>query len=76
MSPDRSPFTSAANTGTPASDSCSVMSWSVLVFPVPVAPAMSPWRFIIAVGNLTAASGCTWPSFMPRPRSMAEPSTW
>ncbi len=29
--PDTSPFTSARKTGTPASDSCSAMSWSVLV---------------------------------------------
>ena len=33
---------SIINTGTPASDSASAITESVLVFPVPVAPAMSP----------------------------------
>ena len=49
---DRSPFKSATNTGTPAAESCSAMSCSVFVLPVPVAPAMSPWRFIIAQRDL------------------------
>ena len=31
-------MTSATNTGTPAAESCSAMSWSVFVLPVPVAP--------------------------------------
>src|SRR5512144_2383648 len=34
--PDTSPLTSARNTGTPAPDSCSAMSCSVFVLPVPV----------------------------------------
>ena len=49
--PDRSPLTSATNTGTPATESCSVMSWSAFVLPVPVAPATRPWRFIVASGT-------------------------
>ena len=36
---------SATKTGTPWRDSCSVSSCSVLVLPVPVAPAIRPWRF-------------------------------
>ena len=53
--PETSPLTSAMNTGTPCADSCSAMSCSVLVLPVPVAPATSPWRFIIAQGDLHLA---------------------
>src|SRR3954453_6714461 len=73
-SPETSPFMSAANTGTPAADSCSVSSWRVLVLPVPVAPAIRPWRLTIDSGNCTTASGTTLPSCMPRPRSSAGPS--
>ena len=35
---------SARKTGTPAADSCSAISWRVLVLPVPVAPATRPCR--------------------------------
>jgi len=42
--PERSPFTSARNTGTPAAENCSATDCSVTVLPVPVAPATSPWR--------------------------------
>ena len=45
--PDRSPFTSAMNTGTPISENDSAITFIVMVLPVPVAPAMSPWRFAI-----------------------------
>ena len=72
--PDRSPLTSAAKTGTPSVDSCSARSWSVFVFPVPVAPAMRPWRFIIEAGTWTAASGATAPSLRPLPSETAAPS--
>ena len=51
--PARSPFMSAANTGLPAADTCSAMSCRVLVLPVPVAPAMSPWRFMSPSGMPT-----------------------
>ncbi len=40
--PERSPFTSAINTGTPSRLNCSARVWSVTVFPVPVAPAIRP----------------------------------
>ena len=55
--PERSPLMSAVNTGTPWADSCSARSWRVTVLPVPVAPAMRPWRLHIAVGTWTTASG-------------------
>ena len=42
-------------------DSASASSCSVRVLPVPVAPATSPWRFIIASGIRTAASWCSSP---------------
>src|SRR4029078_1845994 len=43
--PDRSPLISAANTGTPAREKPSARTWSVTVFPVPVAPVTRPCRF-------------------------------
>src|SRR5690242_11666198 len=42
--PDRSPFTSATKHGTPLVENPSMMPCSVTVLPVPVAPAISPWR--------------------------------
>ena len=50
--PARSPFTSARNTGTPIAEKVSAITFSVTVFPVPVAPAMSPCRFAI-FGKMT-----------------------
>jgi hypothetical protein len=35
------------NTGTPMALNPSARRWSVTVLPVPVAPAMSPWRLAI-----------------------------
>ena len=71
--PDTSPFTSAAKTETPAVESCSAITWSVLVLPVPVAPATRPWRFIVASGSRTAASGTSAPPRSPVPSSIAPP---
>ena len=45
--PDRSPFTSAMKTGTPMRLKRSARTCSVTVLPVPVAPAMRPWRLAI-----------------------------
>ena len=45
--PDRSPLTSQRNTGTPMSEKDSAMTFIVTVLPVPVAPAIMPWRFAI-----------------------------
>ena len=42
--PVTSPLTSAMNTGTPASEKPSASTLRVTVLPVPVAPAMRPWR--------------------------------
>ena len=58
---------SARNTGTPAADSCSAISCSVLVLPVPVAPATRPCRFSTASGMRTGASGCAVPSMTAAP---------
>ena len=71
--PERSPFMSARNTGTPAADSCSARSWRVLVLPVPVAPAMRPWRFIMASGMHTSGSGAHSFPDMGAPRVRAVP---
>jgi len=45
--PDRSPFTSAINTGMPAKLKFSAITCKVTVLPVPVAPAINPCRFAI-----------------------------
>src|SRR4051794_29905372 len=74
-SPLRSPLTSATTTGTPAAESCSAISCSVLVLPVPVAPAMSPCRLTIASASRTCASGCGVPAGTTAPRSRAGPLT-
>ena len=42
--PDRSPLMSVAKTGTPMALKVSARFCSVQVFPVPVAPAIRPWR--------------------------------
>ncbi len=42
--PARSPLTSARNTAVPALEKPSASSCSETVLPLPVAPAMSPWR--------------------------------
>ena len=49
------------------------MSWSVLVFPVPVAPATRPWRFIADSGMRTMASGWAVPSSTAAPNSREGP---
>ena len=45
--PARSPFTSERKTGTPISLKDSASTFKLTVFPVPVAPAIRPWRFAI-----------------------------
>ena len=66
--PVTSPLMSDMNTGTPAAESWPAMICRVLVFPVPVAPATSPCRFIIASGSRTVAPVSTSPSYIGRPR--------
>jgi hypothetical protein len=39
------------NTGTPMALKPSARRWSVTVLPVPVAPAMRPWRLAILGGR-------------------------
>ena len=71
---ERSPFMSAANTGTP--DGRQLLGHELqgdLVLPVPVAPAMRPWRLHMARGICTTASGWVVPSSTPRPESDHRP---
>jgi hypothetical protein len=73
--PLRSPFTSLMKHGTPAAESCSAISWSVLDLPVPVAPAISPWRLAIARGSATRGSLSSSPSCIALPRTTAGSSS-
>ena len=43
--PDKSPLTSAMNTGTPASEKLSAITFEVIVLPVPDAPVIKPCLF-------------------------------
>ncbi len=65
--PVRSPLMSATKQGTPARDSWPAMSCSVLVLPVPVAPAIRPWRFSIDSATCTKAASVGWSSIIGRP---------
>ena len=58
---------SATKTGTPAFDSWPASSWSVLVLPVPVAPAISPWRLSMLSATWTRASLASSPSSIGLP---------
>ena len=49
--PERSPLTSARNTGTPSREKLSASTCNVTVLPVPVAPVTRPWRFASAGRN-------------------------
>lgn len=49
-------FTSHRNTGTPASEKDSAITFIVTVFPVPLALAISPWRLHIFRGMVTRAA--------------------
>ncbi len=69
--PVRSPFTSATNTGTPAAESWPAMSCRVFVLPVPVAPATSPWRFVVESGSVTRTSDRTSPPSIGLPSTIA-----
>ena len=62
---------SAANTGTPAAEICSAINCSVLVLPVPVAPATSPCRLSIDSGIWTLTYGTGWSASISTPSSMA-----
>ena len=58
---------SEMKTGTPAFDSCPASSCRVFVLPVPVAPAMRPWRFIIESATATRVSLNSSPSRIALP---------
>ena len=66
---------SAIITGTPAADSCSAITCSDLVLPVPVAPATRPCRLTVASGMRMCAVGSTVPSTTTVPSSSAGPAT-
>ena len=65
---------SAANTGTPWALSCSASSCSVLVLPVPVAPATRPCRLTMASGIRIRTSARWVASSTSPPSSSAGPS--
>jgi hypothetical protein len=67
-SPDTSHFISMMTVGTPASDRDSTICCRVFVLPVPVAPAISPWRFIVESGIPTDTVGTTDPPYIAPPR--------
>ncbi len=62
---------SAAKTGTPAAEICSVSSCSVFVLPVPVAPAIRPCLLSMLRGIWIFASGTGFPSTIRTPSSIA-----
>ena len=66
--PERSPLISITKEATPWWESCSTKACSVLVLPVPVAPAMRPCLLIVRRGMFTSTSGMTSPSKIPFPR--------
>ena len=69
--PDTSPLMSLMKTGTPAFDSWPASSCNVFVLPVPVAPAISPWRLSIESATWTRASLSTSPSSIGLPITTA-----
>ena len=69
--PETSPFMSATKQGTPASDRRPARPWTVLVLPVPVAPATSPCRFSMASGTATSKPVLTSSPLTARPSPTA-----
>ena len=65
---------SGITTGTPAAESCSAISCSVLVLPVPVAPATRPCRLNMASGMPIEAVGSTVPPSTTVPSSTRAPA--
>lgn len=76
ITPERSPLRWARNTGTPARDSCSANTCSVLVLPVPVAPVTRPCRFSTCNGTWTmwSLSVASNAGVSGRPRMIASSS--
>src|SRR3982751_3272336 len=79
--PDRSPFTSAMNTGTPIDEKRCASACSVTLLPVPVAPVIRPWRLAsagrsssVAFSFLATRSGeaMTLKSYYGRSQQMGE----
>ena len=65
--PLKSPLISITKTGTLLSLKHSLNIWSVFVFPVPVAPAISPCLFMVLKGKKTSAPLITSPLCIPTP---------
>ena len=65
LMPERSPFMSAMKQGTPAWQKVSASTWRVTVLPVPVAPAMRPWRFAI-LPMMEMGPLAEWATYSPR----------
>ena len=75
--PVTSPLMSLMKTGTPASESWPAMSCRLLVLPVPVAPAMSPWRLTMDRARRTWTWDATSPPSIGLPNvSAGSPSAY
>ena len=71
--PEKSPFISIITTLTPFCESCSENNCMDFVLPVPVAPAMSPCRFIVLSGAFIWQLGMGFPSNIAVPNTMVTP---
>ena len=71
--PLKSPLISISNTGMPLSLKFSAKTCSDFVFPVPVAPAIKPWRFMVFNGILTKALVMVSPFNMAAPTGIKSP---
>ena len=70
--PDKSPLISEKNTGTPASENDSAITFRVTVLPVPVAPAIRPclfakFVFIHSFVSLSLATHISLSLYIPSP---------
>jgi len=68
LMPERSPFTSAQKTGTPASEKPCARICRVTVLPVPVAPAITPCRLALChnrISGTPAPVSLDWPMNRP-----------
>src|SRR5574339_748831 len=74
--PEKSPFTSAMNTGTPMSDSRWAIACMVSVLPVPVAPVIRPWRLASAGRSSSAVFSFFATSMRKIISTMAGHSRW
>jgi len=71
--PLKSPLMSINKVGTPLADNFSAKFCKVLVLPVPVAPAISPWRLNMRKGAFTKVFSNTVSSSFAVPKTMDGP---